>query len=217
MKKSNIIILASIGFIIITNIWMAVDAKNKFESMFTNENPVTENIETEVDLETFNHIVIAGDSKVNLKFNSRNAYSVRNNQASQLNIINDTLYIDENSHLKLYCINVKSIKLMNNAKLDMEKTNGKYLYISASGDSRFTAQNPTFKKLDLYSIEDARLIINNSNIDTTNILASENSRIGINGKLEIVRGELTDNSNLSVSGANNTQFSKKGNAKINMY
>ena len=217
MKKSNIIILASIGFIIVTNIWMAVDAKNNFESVFTNEDLVTENDATELDLETFSHIVISGDSKVNLKFNNRNTYSIRNNDLAQLNITNDTLYIDENLHVNLTCKDIKSIRLMNNAKLDMEKTNSTYLYISASGNSKFVAQNPTFNKLDIYSIEDAKIIINSSNIDTTNILASENSRIGINGKLEIVRGELTGNSNLSISGANNTQFSKKGNATINMY
>ena len=217
MKKSNIIILASIGFIIATNMWMAVDAKNKFESILSNENLVEENIANQLDLETYSHIVISGESRVNLKFNNRNTYSKINNELAQLNIASDTLYIEENSHINLTCINVKSIKLMNNAKLNLEEINTKYLYISASGESRFTGQNQTLKKLDIYSIEDARIIINNSNIDTTNILASENSRIRINGKLEIVRGELSGNSNLSVSGANNTQFSKKGNATINMH
>ena len=217
MKKSNIIILASIGFIIVTNIWMAVDAKNKFNSFLDENNSTISDEIQEINIDPFSHIVISNNAKVFLYLDNKNTYSKLDKNKQQIKINNDTLYISDDTRINLTCNNIESIKLLDEAEIITQKFEGSYLKLTVLGNSQFNAQNQNFHKLDIYSKEDARISIYNSNIDTCNILTLERSVVGLGGQLDIVRGEAKDDSRLTVSGANNTQFSKSKNAFISMY
>jgi len=215
MKTSNIIILSTIVFIFSMNIWILADAKGKFQNEMEEQ---TINIESEkMPLGDFKHLVISDNSNIYLQNSDSNSYTPSLDGENYLNLINDTLYISKETHIGLNCKNLVSIEIKDNSKINSKEYKSAYLKLTAIGASKFIAQNPKFDKLDIYAKEEARIIINNSNIDTANILATENSRIGLRGTIEIVRGEVKDEANLSVTGANNTQFSKSGKASINMY
>ncbi len=217
MKTSNIIILSTIGLIISLNLWMVSDAKNKFENMIqeTKTENTMPNVKT-VDLANFSHIVISDQIHLDIETSKKNSISSSNKEKYQTQIINDTLYISGNTFVSIKCNTIKSIELKNECKLNTENLQTDYLLIKSLDDSKVILRNTSINKLEIYSKNDSRIILTQSKIDTTNILASENSRIGITGTLNIVRGEAKDNSNLSVTGANNTQFSKSDNASINM-
>lgn len=214
MKTSNIIILSTIGFILLMNIWIIADAKSKFEKMV--DQPEISELES-VEIESFEHIVISDDAKIVMEFNNKSYYQLSNSQTGSLIVRNDTLYVNQDTKANIYCSNIKSITLSDNAKINIDNLKTDYLIISAFDESKLIANNSFLSKLDIYTQKEAKIIINESTIDTTNILASDYSKIGISGTLEVVRGEIKDESNLSITGANNTQFSKNGNATVKMY
>jgi len=218
MKTSNIIILSTIGILISLNLWMAVDAKNKFEN-YTKHNTAihVDNKVTESSLGDFSHIIVSQSIHLNIETSTKNTISDSGKEQYQSTIINDTLYISGDAFISIKCKSIKSIVLKGESKLNTEDLFSEYLLIKSFDDTRISLNNISLTKLDIYSTNDSRIIMTQSKIDTTNILSTENSRIGIVGTLEVVRGEVKDNSNLSVTGANNTQFSKSGNASINMH
>ena len=215
MKTSNIIILSTIGIIFSMNIWILADAKGKFEK---ENSGVSVNIESEkVLLGDFKHVVISDQSNIYLQKSDSNYYTPSVNGDSFLELRNDTLYISKDTQIGLSCKNLLSIEINDESELNSKAYESEYLKLLANDNSKFIAHNPKLGKLEIYSKEDARIVINNSIIDTANILATGYSGIGLRGSIGIVRGELKDDANLSVSGAKNTQFSKSDNAKINMY
>jgi hypothetical protein len=167
-------------------------------------------------LDDFKHIVISGDADTRIRVNENNSYQQIGSSKSTILVKNDTLFISDDTKVNINCSKISSITLYDNSRLRFNEFDSDYLMISAFDESRLDAYDCVINKLDLYTKKEARVIIHQFEIDTTNILASEFSRIGLTGKLEIVRGEVKGDANLSVKGANNTQFSKKGNARISM-
>ena len=213
MKTSNIIIASTIGFVFLSTVWSIVESKNKLEDYI--QHPEINEAEI-LNLDHFKHLVISGEADAQISIGENNSYQLVGSNQGEIIVKNDTLFISEDSKVNITCENLQSISLSGNASLRFNKFESDYLMISAFDQSKITAYNSTLNKLDLYTKKGARVIIHQFEIDTVNILATDYSRIGLTGKLEIVRGEVTGNSNLSVKGANNTQFSKKGNATIHM-
>lgn len=212
MKTSNIIVLSTSVFVLILSVTLMIEARSTFDTFQTTENTELETIQ----LQNFSHIVLNDETYVKINFENENSYEQFKNRDNALVLRNDTLFISEKSHLNLNCRHLKSIHLNDESELKMEGIDSKYLMVSAKDDSRLTANHSEIEKLDLYTEKEARVIFNKSDIDTTNILAIEESRIGVNGALGVMRGEVKGNSNLSISGAKNTQFSKTDNAQIDM-
>jgi len=216
MKTSNIIIISTIGILVSLNLWMAIDAESKFES-FVSEEEVTEEIEQiNIPLENFSHIVVSGDINLNIRNDNNNSIFQYNENEYTTRIINDTLYVSGDSHLSLNCKSIKSIILKGDCKVNTEQLKMEYLLIKTFDNTKAFIKHADIVKLDIYSLDDSRIIMTQSKIDTTNVLATENSRIGLVGALSLVRGEIKDDSNLSVTGANSTQFSKSENGKVRM-
>ena len=218
MKTSNIIILSTIGIIISLNFWMAVDGGNKFKNVVNQDIETTEeNTIIETKLNKFSHIVVAENIHLNLKSSRESTKLSASSKSYSKKIVGDTLYLSGDAYLTLKCDSIKSIELKDESKLNTKQFESAYLFIKTFDNTKVFLHNVNISKLEIYSQNNSRIILTQSEIDTTNILASENSRIGLVGSLDVVRGEVKDNSNLSVTGANNTQFSKSGNAKINLH
>ena len=216
MKTSNLIILATIALVVSLNIWIFAEIKSKFQELLENTTSINEMPNAkEIELDAFSHIVISDAIKLQVEIGSRNTIS-KNSELCSSRIVNDTLYISGNTNLSLKCKTIKSIELKDEARLNTNQLEAPYLFIKTFDNAKVTLRHASIRKLDIYSKNNSRIIMTQSQIDTANILASESSRVGLMGLLEVVRGELKDNSNLSVTGANNTQFSKTGNARINL-
>lgn len=212
MKTSNIIILSAIGIVASLNIWMVVDAKNKFVSYTSEQEDKIELIE--ISLPQFSHIVTSGDCKLNVMFSNKNSYSQSSENEAEFKVQNDTLFIDGESQMQISCNSIKSIEMYNNSSVNIEDIDFDFLLVSLRDNSKFVASNAKLQKMDIYSNEQANVIISRSNIDTTNILGKGNSRIGLRGQLSVVRGDFYGESHVSVTGAINTQFSKNENASV---
>lgn len=213
MKTSNIIVLSVLASLLILSVAIMTEVKDSITNFKTVEKVASETIK----LDNFNHIVLSDVANVKLSFENENSYEQYANRENALVLRNDTLFVSDESHLSINCKHISSIHLNDAAELRIKGLDSKYLMVSAKDDSRLTANHSEIEKLDLYTQKEARVIFNKSDIDTTNILAIEQSRIGVNGDLGVMRGEVKDNSNLNISGAQNTQFSKTENANIDMH
>ena len=219
MKTSNIIILSTIAFVFLMNIWIIVDAKDKFEDVLKNGTSKEIKQETKaIPLDHFSHIIVSDALKLSIEDGEINTLSETKDEDIDYKVENDTLFISGEGLLTISCNELRSIKLKDDTKLISEdEFEGQYLLIQSLDDSKVVFNNVNINKLDIYAKNNSKVVMNNASIDTTNVLAEDNSKVNVSGELDVVRGEINNNSGLTVSGANNTQFSKSGNGRVNMY
>ena len=213
MKTSNIIILAVFVFIIVVSIWNMLEMKDNIQERIEvrKQNLVSESIGD------FRTLVVSGEIKLNILPNKENILEYDKEDSLYFKIYYDTLFVKGTAQLNLKVNTLTTVILKDNVVASVKNWNEVRCKLQMSEQSVFRVESMHTQYLNLITLNNNVLKINDSRIDTLDLDVNNNSVIKIKDtKLKRAIGTVKNNVVLSIPYIEDWAVVKKDEALVSM-